>query len=124
MARFWKEKLDPTRHADLMFPGRRHVKADRPQKPKDNLIVKWVYFVHVCSFTFQFHSLEQIEKCLNYFSQKPIPPSGKSGGKALEPYWRAWHERIPMYLKEEPKRQKIVKALQRAYDEFSQQPVY
>ncbi|HLU08313.1 MAG TPA: hypothetical protein VK003_01495 [Oceanobacillus sp.] len=121
MARIWKEKLDLERHRDYMrYPFARGSHRNAiPKAPPDKLIEKWVYFVDVCSFTFQFHSIEQIQECLDYFSQKPIPSSGKSGGKQLEPYWRAWHERLPMWLKEEPKRQKVVKALERALTEFA-----
>jgi len=119
MARIWKEKLDPERHRDYMQAlERRDSPRAIPQPPSDNLVVKWVYFVHVCSFTFQFHSLEDIQKCLDYFSKKPIPPTGSSGNP-FEPYWRGWKERLPIWLKEEPKRKKVVKALQRALEEFS-----
>lgn len=116
MARIWKEQLDPTRHRDFVYPQRRG--GIRISAHKDRLVVQWVYFVNVCSFTFQFHRVEDIRAYLTYFSQKPIPSSGKTGGAALEPYWRNWHERFPMWLKEEPKRKKVVKALQRALDEF------
>jgi hypothetical protein len=116
--RLWKEKLDPTRHKDFRYtdnlPGGRS-----PWPSRDGLIEAWVYMVNVCSFTFQFHRLEDIQEYLDYFSQKPLPSSGKSGGPALEPDWRAWHERIPMRLKNESKRVKVVKALERALEEFS-----
>ncbi len=117
--RIWKEKLDPERHRDYVGAHRRG--GYDVLAPRDNRIIKWVYLVNVCSFTFQFHRLEDIDKYLEYFSQKPLPSSGKFGGPALEPYWRAWHERIPMRLKKESKRKKIVKALQRAKDEFNKE---
>jgi predicted phosphoadenosine phosphosulfate sulfurtransferase len=113
--RIWKEKLDPNRHKDHTYPLRGGTAA---KLPKDPTIESYVYFVNVCSFTFEFVSLDDIREYLSYFSKKPIPSSGKSGGSTLEPYWRAWHERIPMWLKEEPKRQKVVKALTKALKEF------
>jgi hypothetical protein len=114
--RLWKEKLDPNRHRDFTYPLQGGTEIS---EAKDTLIENWVFMVNVCSFTFQFVRLEDIRDYLDYFSQKPLPSSGKSGGAALEPYWRAWHERIPMRLKNESKRVKVVKALERALEEFS-----
>jgi hypothetical protein len=116
MARIWKEKIDTEKYLDFRSGHQRG--GQMRTVPQDASGNRWVYFVRVCSFTFQFVELNHIREYLNYFSQKPLPSSGKRGGKALEPYWRAWHERIPMWLKEEPKRQKIVKALQRALEVF------
>ena len=89
-----------------------------PKSPQDNLIESWVYFVNVCSFTFQFQSLDQLEQCLRYFSQK-IHPSSRLPDVELEHYWQRWYERLPIWLSEEPKRQKVIKALQKARDQFT-----
>jgi len=115
MARFWKEKLDPSKHTDFM--GHHHVGGLPVQPPRDNLVGHWVYFVSVCSFTFQFQSLQQLEECLAFFSQK-VRPSSMVSNITLEHYWQSWEQRLPQWLFKEAKRQKVVKALQGALREF------
>jgi hypothetical protein len=114
--RLWKEHLDPEKHWDYMSMSQ--IGGMRPKPPLDNLIVQWVYFVNVCSFTFQFHSIEQIRECLDYFSQKPRPPS-RMPLDPPEHDLQRWYERLPMWLFEEPKRRKVVKALEKALVEFA-----
>jgi hypothetical protein len=106
MARIWKEpftKLNGT--ASLM--------------PRD------VILVSVASFTFRFASVEQIRECLSYYTQKTHCTSRISASALAEDLgedWKdqrgweveRWFERLPMYLLEEPKRLKVVKALSRA----------
>ena len=115
MARFWKERLDPNKHVDYMKTT--HVGGFPVELAHDNIRVRWVYFVTVCSFTFQFQSMEQIRECLEFFSQK-AHPSSASPNVALEHYWQEWEQRIPYRLCENSKRQKIIKALQTAIEEF------
>jgi hypothetical protein len=137
MARFWKEPLDPNKHKDLMAFGsgfksridwRRQMKS-KPRRtrgrPSSLLVQKWVYFVQVCSFTFQFHGLDSIENMLIVFDQKPAPTSHRTwdDGKGVDGeneryFWPV--ERLPLYLFEEPKRQKVVKALKRALEVFQE----
>ena len=113
MARYWKELA---------------------RNRSDNLHTEWHYFVHVCSFTFIFTTVTQIEEYRKHFAQK-IRPASADG--ANRPIWRCadgtqltrhpgdhWERQsrfdvLPLYLFEEPKRQKIVKALERAIREFS-----
>lgn len=59
--------------------------------------------------------------CLEYYSEKIHPSSRRSdtlGGDHWE--FQRWFERLPMYLSEAPKRQKVVKALAKALEEFSE----
>jgi hypothetical protein len=72
--------------------------------------------VSVASFTFQFASVEQIKDYLAYYERKIHPSSIADIGSA--DHWEAqrWFEKLPMYLLEEPKRSKVVKALRRALD--------
>ena len=80
--------------------------------------------VRVASFTFRFSSLKQLKDCLAYYEAKKHPSSRVPEPKlaSLVPDWRSqrsweierWFERLPMYLLEEPKRQKVVKALSEA----------
>ncbi len=81
--------------------------------------------VRVASFTFRFVSVEHLRECLAYFQQKTRPTSRVSAKKLasqLGDDWRTqrsweverWYERLPMYLLEEPKREKVVRALSQA----------
>lgn len=83
------------------------------------LIPHEVVFVSVCSFTFRFDSKRQLERVLNYYEQKIVhssrePESAWSlrGGDHSEA--ERWFERLPLFLREEPKRLKVVKALRDA----------
>lgn len=102
MARIWKERLTTFGTA--------------------NLASREVILVQVASFTFRFDTPKQLRECIEYYEQK-IHPSSRIPAKAiaanLGPDWRElrgwdverWFERLPMYLLEEPRRQKVLKAL-------------
>jgi hypothetical protein len=87
-----------------------------------SLIPRHVIVVRVASFTFRFGTIEQLRECLKYY-QKKTRPSGRISAKTMAADigedWRElrgweverWFERLPMYLLEEPKRQKVIKAL-------------
>ncbi len=79
------------------------------------LIAKNVLIVYVASFTFHFFSVEQIRDCLAYYDRKTHPSSRLSVPGNID-HWEAqrWFDRLPMYLLEEPKRAKVLKALNRA----------
>ena len=81
-----------------------------------------VILVRVASFTFRFSSIKQLQDCIKYYEQKVHPSSrvaAKTIAEDIGPDWRElrgweverWFERLPMYLLEEPKRQKVLKAL-------------
>jgi len=92
---------------------------------KQSLLPRYVIAVRVASFTFRFVSIEQLRECLRYYEQKTHPSSRISSkvlAADLGEDWSGlrgweierWFERLPMYLLEEPKRQKVIKALSRA----------
>jgi len=56
-----------------------HVGGLPVDPPRDRLIEKWVYFVDVASFTFQFQSLDQLRQCLEFFKQKIHPDFPAAG---------------------------------------------
>jgi hypothetical protein len=114
MSRHWIERLDPTRHADQMTI---HVRGFPVDPPRDGLIEKWVYFVEVASFTFQFQSVDQLRQCLDFFKQK-IHPTSRQPEVDLEHYWQRWFEKLPQWLFEESKRVKVITALERAATDF------
>jgi hypothetical protein len=89
---------------------------------KANLAPRNLIVVRVAAFAFKFENAEQLRACLKYYEQK-TRPSSRIAEKALVADlgedWRQlrgweverWFERLPMYLLEEPKRQKVLKAL-------------
>lgn len=83
----------------------------------DSLIDRWAYLVRVSGFTFQFVSLTQVRDCLDHFSKK-IHSSGRLEKPPLSHWYYPWHERLPMWLFEEPKRLKVVAALSKALLDF------
>jgi len=116
MARIKIENYNQLRHQDPMFNFRdpqrsRHYKAPTLNDYK-------VCLVSVCSFTFVFHSLEQLAMCLDYYRREHQPSSrlpvysGNYGGDQHET--QRWYDRLPQFLLEKPKRLKVVKALEQA----------
>ncbi len=90
-----------------------------------SLISRDVIVVQVASFTFRFRTVEQLRDCINYYERKTHPSSrvaAKTLAADLGEDWRElrgweverWFERLPMYLLEKPKRQKVLKALSKA----------
>ena len=80
--------------------------------------------VNVASFTFHFFSVAQIRDCLAYYSHKIHATSRVSVGAADHWEVQRWFERLPMYLLEEPKRIKVVKALERALEVAESEGVF
>ena len=86
-----------------------------------------VIVVRVASFTFRFGSIQQCGECLHYYDKKIHPSSQVAATEIAADIgedWRTqrgweverWFERLPMYLLEEPKRQKVLKALSKALE--------
>ena len=94
---------------------------------KASLIPRHAIIVRVASVTFRFGSTKQLRDCIKY-SEKKTRPSSRVAAKTLAAElgkdWRAlrgWEvercfERLPMYLLEEPKRQKVLKALSKTLE--------
>ena len=104
VARIWKEKLTALGTA--------------------NLAPREVILVRVASFTFRFTTKTQLRECIEYYERKTHPSSRISAriiASDIGPDWQElrswqverWFERLPMYLLEEPKRQKVLKALRK-----------
>ncbi len=121
MADVWKETYTPRRKGLLVPPARRNHMPGFPVLPTlpQTLVPMEVWCVRVCSFTFVFHSREQLDACLHYYDRKTRPSSlipahelPSYGGDTGE--CQRWFDRLPMYLLEEPKRKKVVSALRAA----------
>lgn len=115
MAQIWSEPFDRTKHQNHMA-GVASFTDDHHRAP--TLLQRQVYFVRACSFTFQFHSIEQIRACLKSFDRKIQPSSRRDIGGADHWECERWFERLPLFLREEAKRQRVVKALSDALEKF------
>jgi hypothetical protein len=111
MPRIWKEKYD----------GRRY--GDRNSKPQSSYAItldnRELICVNVCSFTFKFVSKDEIMEYIAFFQQKTHPTSRVPESRLPDCDFRHWHsqrwyERLPLYLQENAKREKVLKALQKA----------
>ena len=110
MARIWTESYRPDKHsAPAEYAGSLN---DHYRGP--SLLPKDVLLVNVASFTFQFFTTQQLRDCLAYFSSKIHPSSRVSFGGGDHWEYQRWFELLPMYLLEEPKRRKVVAALNEA----------
>jgi hypothetical protein len=91
-----------------------------------NLVPYKVCIVDVCGFRFVFHSVMQVELCLDYYRLEHRPSSrlpvetGLYGGDHSET--QRWFERLPSWLLEKAKRPLVVEALARALVEYAKHP--
>ena len=123
MARIWSEPYDSLRHRQGLMPEGFGGSAARVRHGRTpTLVGHRVIFVRVCSFTFEFHSIEEIRACAAYYSSK-LQPSSQCPAAARAVHdgavaWRweveRWYERLPLYLREEQKRVQVVSALEHA----------
>ena len=120
MARVWKEQRSGHWSESFDLHGY-HGLPGHDVSPDPKLVPVWTYFVEVCGFTFRFGSVAQIEAVLEYYRQKLHPSSRLPDSdwlRAEHDVAQRWYERLPGYLREEPKRVRVVKALERALAEF------
>ncbi len=107
----WKEK-----YRDWKARGFDQRRTFAPQHLRG--VPEWVYFVRVCSFTFSFDSVEQIQEYLDYFSKRIQPSSAMPNVPQSGWEYQTRFDELPLYLREEAKRQKVIKALTKAISEF------
>ena len=62
----------------------------------------------------------QIQECRDYFGTK-LHPARRTPGVFLEHYWQRWFERLPPGLLTDSKRLRVLKALDKALDQFAGQ---
>ncbi len=125
MAQIWTETFDPRRHRNKMHDVTHLPGVPRERRWRAPTLQRYtVYFVRVCGFTFEFHSLEQLKVCLKFFSQKVRPSSmirfSEADRRITWLHWvcQRWFERLPMQLLEERRRVRIVPTLQKALKQF------
>ena len=85
----------------------------------------WIFFVHVCGFTFGFFSLDMLREYIDFYSRKILPTSRfygvspfSDGPAASIGDGQSKFERLPGYLRKERKRVKVQQALEKALKEF------
>jgi hypothetical protein len=111
MARIWKEANDGIRYSDApSAPLSVHARK---------LVSREFVCVSVCSFTFRFESKDEIREYISFFEKKTHPSSRIPNfpeGKDSFYRWHSqrWYERLPMYLQEEAKKERVLKALHKA----------
>jgi hypothetical protein len=85
-----------------------------------------VCLVTVKGFTFEFHSVAQIQICLDYYKRRhhassrlPVYTENLGGD-----HWETqrWFERLPQQLLNKHNRPAVIKALEQAIIEYSQIP--
>ncbi|MEZ5008086.1 MAG: hypothetical protein R2728_11650 [Chitinophagales bacterium] len=113
MSKHWTEKYDPNIHKDFMSTY--HVGGSSIDLNKLTSEKK-IYFVRECSFTFQFINLNQLDEMIEFVSSKVQPSSRREIG--LDHWWHSWKERLPKGLLKGSKRDKILKALEKARLDF------
>src|SRR6266853_1638989 len=109
MARIWKEAHDGRRFGDREMNS-------LPSRAR-GLVVQEFICVNVCSFTFRFESKDEISEYISFFEKKTHPSSRLPIPNGADSFYRwhsqRWYERLPMYLQEEEKKQKVLKALRK-----------
>ena len=83
---------------------------------------RWIYYVTACNFTFAFFSLEHIRSYIKYYSAKILPSRRYRGMWANHNLNQSTFNRLPLYLRENGKRPRVVSALTRALAEFERDP--
>ncbi len=115
MSKYWIEKYNSSKHKNKMWG-----EGIKPPEGRHRTLDPYnVYFVRECSFTFEFHSISQLDACIQHFSRK-LQPSTKIPGSELDnygsDYWerQRWFESLPKGLVSNHQRPKILKALEKA----------
>lgn len=110
----------------------------------DGLLPKMSIFVDVCGFTFRFSSISHLKETIEFYRRKTHPSSRLPGPEWVRQQTRAdpknyrmninkfiraehtvmqrWWEKLPLYLQENGKRQRVIAALENAHKEFAQRP--
>jgi hypothetical protein len=81
-----------------------------------------VYFAQVEGFTFEFHSVDQVRACLDFYRRKISPSSRVSSSEiGSADHWemQRWFERLPGELRRDSKRTRVVAALEQAVESMA-----
>jgi hypothetical protein len=110
MPRYWKEPYTGQRYGD--YP-----KETLPA-PARGLVLQELICVRVCSFTFKFYRNDEIREYIAFYEQKTHPSATIPIPEGADSFYRwhhqRWYQRLPLYLQEESKRIRVLKALRKA----------
>jgi hypothetical protein len=110
MPRYWKEPYTGARYGDRL--------PNTLAAPARGLVRQELICVSVCSFTFKFYGADEIREYVAFFEKKTHPsstiPIPEGADSFLRWHSQRWYERLPMYLQQEGKRVKVLKALRKA----------
>ena len=116
MPRIWTEPFEKSRHVvPWVYRSELEARLRSPSSVPNNVLM-----VNVASFTFHFVSLRQVRDYLAYFELKTHPSSRLpvihtmdygDNGEA-----QRWFDQLPMYLLEDARRMKVIKALTQALE--------
>jgi hypothetical protein len=122
MARIWSEPYDPYRHRNPMGSEVGTPPGIGRQQKHGALDPHRVCFVEVVGFTFEFHSVDQAQACLDFYRRKITPSSRVSAADiGSADHWEVqrWFERLPADLRRASKRNRVVAALQQAVESIT-----
>lgn len=117
MSRHWKEPYtdEAARAAEIRDHEGARVTGDHN--------TRWIFYVHVCDFTFTFFSPEMIQQYIDFYRCKTLPSSRthsefSSGPAASVGEGQSKFERLPAHLRRPNKRLQVIKALEKAAAAF------
>ena len=129
MSRSWKEPYTREAACELgireLEGGRivrwdkRGIRTERPEWLLDGADPEWIYFVHACGFTFAFFSREMMLAYSEHYKQRILPSRIRNTPHCNHGLRQDVFARLPLYLREESKRVRVVKALEKALVEFN-----
>ena len=108
MARIWTERTPSkdSKNRTVWSSISIHAHLELRNRPATSLDPHEILFVNVCSFTFNFKSLYELDQTLQFYRQKTHPSSRVASSRLVTGKWGhwkslRWYERLPMYLMEE-----------------------
>lgn len=127
MARFWREAYSLERALELGIHDAENSPVvgvpnrDWMGNPAFRDWPESIYYVEVCGFTFAFFSLGMMQEYLDFYARKVLPSSRSPfshGAAASVGDGQTRFERLPLRLRQESKRVRVVKALEHALQLF------
>lgn len=106
----WREKADPKIHRDFMIP--RHAGGQAVERPRDNLLPHYVYFLRLDSDNVLiFQGMSQVHKCRSYFLNSSSSTRKARWFGERDHGEGPWYCRLPKGITQVKRRQRILKLL-------------
>jgi hypothetical protein len=119
MSQIKVEPYDGLKHRNCMWGVNDDVETKSKRYREAPTLAQYnVCLVTVCSFTFEFHDIAQLDACLEYYRRDHQPSSRLpiyiENLFAPHSETQRWFEKLPQYLLEKSKRPKVIAALEKA----------